>query len=153
MRTWNFPVEIAKDLPLFLAIARALTDDIRRGRLRPGDALPGSRTLATTLGVHRNTVLAAYRELESEGWLVTRPAGGTFVSAALPDTRPRRFSPSARASMPARVGFDLLPGPDRDDFAPPLPKGVLTLAGRQPALRLLPAAPLGPAYRRALHAP
>src|SRR5579859_939109 len=152
MRPWNFSVEIAGDLPLFLAIARALTDDIRRGRLRPGDALPGSRTLASTLGVHRNTVLAAYRELESEGWLVTRPAGGTFVSTALPERKPRRFTPSARDSMPARVGFELAPGADRDDFAPPLPKGVLTLAGGQPDVRLLPAAALARAYGRVLRA-
>ena len=37
------------------------TDTGTRGRLRAGDALPGSRTLATSLGVHRNTVLAANR--------------------------------------------------------------------------------------------
>jgi GntR family transcriptional regulator/MocR family aminotransferase len=152
MRTWNFPVEVPEGMPLFVAIARSLTDDIRRGRLRPGDALPGSRTLAVSLGVHRNTVLAAYRELESEGWLVTQPAGGTFVSAALPDTKPRRFTPSARESMPARVGFDLPAALDREDFAPPLPKGVLTLAGGQPDVRLLPAAPLARAYRRVLRA-
>ncbi|MBL8765672.1 MAG: winged helix-turn-helix transcriptional regulator, partial [Phycisphaerae bacterium] len=54
------------DLPLFLRIARAVRDDVRRGRLLPGAALPGSRTLATQLGVHRNTVLAAFRELAAE---------------------------------------------------------------------------------------
>ena len=156
MRTWSFPLEVPLEggggLPLFLAIARALTDDIRRGRLHPGDALPGSRTLAASLGVHRNTVLAAYRELESEGWLITRPAGGTFVSEALPDSAPRRFTPASRAAMPARTGFALgAPLPD-DDFAPPLPKGCLTLAGGQPDVRLLPAGPLARAYRRVLRA-
>src|SRR3954471_18418362 len=37
----------------------------------PGEPLPGSRTLAATLRIHRNTALAAYRELEAEGWIVT----------------------------------------------------------------------------------
>src|SRR4051794_33583328 len=152
MRNLNFPVEIADDLPLFLAIARSLTDDIRRGRLRPGDALPGSRTLAGSLGVHRNTVLAAYRELESEGWLVTRPAGGTFVSDALPDTQPRRFTSATRSAMPLKTAFEVASVPARDDLAPPLPKGTLTLAGGTPDVRLLPAAPLARAYRRVLKA-
>ena len=45
----------------------------RRGRLRPGDALPGSRALAQSLGVHRNTVLAACAELTAEGWIFSEP--------------------------------------------------------------------------------
>ena len=152
MRNWNFALELPRGLPLSLAVARALTDEIRRGRLRPGDALPGSRTLAASLGIHRNTVLSAYRELESEGWLVTRPAGGTFVTRALPDTKPRRFSPSARESMPARVGFELGASPEYFDLLPPVPKGTLSLAGGQPDVRLLPAGPLARAYRRVLRA-
>ncbi len=154
MRPLSFPIAIADGLPLFVAIARSLTDDIRRGRLRPGDALPGSRTLAGSLGVHRNTVLAAYRELESEGWLVTRPAGGTFVSTALPDAKPRRFDPAraSRPAMPAKTGFDLGPPYAQENLAPPLPKGMLSLAGGQPDVRLLPAAPLARAYRRVLRA-
>jgi hypothetical protein len=40
--------------PLYARIATAIVADVRRGRLRPGDALPGSRTLAETLGVQRN---------------------------------------------------------------------------------------------------
>jgi GntR family transcriptional regulator/MocR family aminotransferase len=152
MRSWTFPIEIPEGMPLFLSIARTLTDEIKRGRLRPGDPLPGSRTLAGSLGVHRNTVLAAYRELESEGWLITRPAGGTFVSEGLPDKQPRKFTPSSRGSMPPRPGFDLSPAFDPDDLAPPLPKGALSLAGGQPDVRLLPAAPLARAYRRVLRA-
>src|SRR3954469_19282144 len=109
MRAWSFPVEIAGDLPLFLAIARALTDDIRRGRLRPGDALPGSRTLARTLKVHRNTVLAAYRELESEGWIVTRPAHGTCVSQALRDPSPLPSAPTRTRALAPSLGFELPP--------------------------------------------
>ena len=45
--------------PVFLQIARAVADDVRRGRLKSGQRLPGSRELARTLGVHRNTVVAA----------------------------------------------------------------------------------------------
>ena len=142
-------LDASSDQPLFLQIARALTDDIRRGRLLPGAPLPGSRTLALTLGVHRNTVLAAFRELEAEGWVVTQPTTGTFVSTALPETAPRAFGPSMRSEMPA-LGFELGRAVEPDDLPPPLPKGVLSLAGGQPDVRYLPAAALARAYRRAL---
>ena len=83
MRPWSFPVSLSVDSPesLFLQITRAITGDIERGRLKPGAVLPGSRTLAQNLGVHRNTVLAAYRELCAEGWI--QSAGRTTRVAEL----------------------------------------------------------------------
>ena len=60
-RPLDFPIETGSG-PRFLAIARAVSDAIASGRLRPGDALPGSRELARAAGVNRNTVLAALNE-------------------------------------------------------------------------------------------
>ncbi len=113
------PRDGAASGPTFLRIARAISDDIRRGRLRAGDALPGSRTLATSLRVHRNTVLAAYRELVAEGWITSEEAHGTFVSRQIPDVAPRRFSAQAAVAreIAPRVGFDL--GPPRVSPLPP----------------------------------
>jgi DNA-binding transcriptional regulator YhcF (GntR family) len=91
MRPPIIALEESQPQPLFLQVARSIANDIRRGRLRRGAPLPGSRTLAKSLGVHRNTVLAAFAELTQEGWIVTRPARGTFVADALPDVTPRRF--------------------------------------------------------------
>src|SRR5207248_7504317 len=98
MPTWELPLPLdpSANIPVFLQIAHAIAEDIRRGRLSRGDALPGSRTLAATLDVHRNTVLAAYRELQGEGW-ITSERNATRVSSALPDPKPRRF---ARAIAP-----------------------------------------------------
>src|SRR3954451_9812536 len=123
--TWELALALdgAADQPTYLRIARAVADDVRRGRLRPGAELPGSRTLADALGVHRNTVLAAYRELAAEGWIEQVPSRGTFVSSALPDPSPRRFSRKAapRAAVPARLGFDLEGrAPDPELLAPHL---------------------------------
>src|SRR5512140_3509826 len=105
------PRDGAPSGPTFLRIARAISDDIRRGRLRAGNALPGSRTLATSLGVHRNTVLAAYRELLAEGWIACEEARGTFVSTQIPDVSPRRFSAHAAVAqaIATRSGFELGP--------------------------------------------
>ena len=67
---------------LFTQIAQAVVDDICRGRLGSGDRLPGTRTLARTIGVDRVTVLAAYDELAAEGWVTTHPARGPSCRAS-----------------------------------------------------------------------
>ncbi|HTL97752.1 MAG TPA: PLP-dependent aminotransferase family protein [Holophagaceae bacterium] len=145
-RPWSFPVALdpGSGEPLTLQISRAVTSDIRRGRLKAGALLPGSRTLAATLGVHRNTVLAAYRELEAEGW-IEPGARSTRVAENLP-ARPAR-------SLAARTtpGFELEP------FSPLLcvplaPKGTLSLGGGFPDGRLVPTDLLARALRRALKA-
>ncbi|AGB26329.1 transcriptional regulator with HTH domain and aminotransferase domain [Mycobacterium sp. JS623] len=64
----------AKDLLL-----SALRDAVRSGRLAPGTMLPPSRSLATDLGLARNTVADAYSELVAEGWLASRQGAGTWV--------------------------------------------------------------------------
>src|SRR5690606_16597046 len=69
--------------PLFSRIAQAVERAIRSGRLTPGTRLPGSRSLARALGVHRNTILHAYAELTAQGWLSAAPTRGTFVSTHL----------------------------------------------------------------------
>ncbi|MDN8541623.1 PLP-dependent aminotransferase family protein [Erwinia sp. BC051422] len=64
----------------------ALQQSIQKGMLAPGTRLPASRDLAAELGVSRNTVMAAYEQLQSEGYLTTRAGSGTFVSASLPES-------------------------------------------------------------------
>src|SRR5262245_15912030 len=93
-RSWELVVDVDRSatLPPFLQIARALAADIRRGRLRAGESLPGSRRLAASLHVHRNTVLAALAELTAEGWIESKAGRGTFVTRSLPDDRGRPFS-------------------------------------------------------------
>jgi GntR family transcriptional regulator / MocR family aminotransferase len=73
-------------------LIKALRDAIRSGRLASGATLPPSRTLASDLGLARNTVAEAYAELVAEGWLASRQGAGTWVadSGANPlPTRPR----------------------------------------------------------------
>src|SRR5512136_237339 len=91
MLTWPLIVESDRsEQPRFLRIAHAIVRDIRRGRLKPGQRLPGSRRLASELKVHRNTVLAALEELKGQGWLTTSPWRGTFVSTELPESHGAR---------------------------------------------------------------
>ena len=166
MSSWTVTIDLATQAggssPTFLRIARAISDDIRRGRLRAGDMLPGSRTLALSLGVHRNTVLAAYRELGAEGWIACEEARGTFVSPQIPDVTPRRFSPQAAVAhaIAGRSGVELgpprvspLPSPSPAPLAAAASRsldGPLSLGGGIPDVRLVPAAELGRTMRRIL---
>ncbi len=142
----------AGDAPLFVAIAAAVARDIARGRLKPGARLPGTRSLAASLGVHRNTVIAAYAELEAEGWVVSERARGTFVALAKAVDRPRRFAREVgpRPAVPRRLGFELAARAQMiEPFGGPAP-ARFDLRGGLPDLRLVPHALLARAYRRAL---
>jgi GntR family transcriptional regulator/MocR family aminotransferase len=153
MRSWDFAITIDRhaSLPPFLQVARALAADIQRGRLRPGDRLPGSRRLAESARVHRNTILAALNELIAEGWIETAAGRGTFVTRTLPDTPGRPFSKrlGTRTHVPAHVAFSLPDFPPA--YRPPvLPRGTLNLSSGAPDVRLVPARAIGRAYRRVL---
>ncbi len=149
MARWELsvPLDEASPTPLFVQIARALAEDIRRGRLKPGAPLPGSRALATTLRVHRNTVLAAYQELEAQGWISTAPARGTFVSTALPDVSAAPVEAPGPRSLDS-VGFPLEP-PLESREPVEFPRGALVLLGGTPDVRHLPVEVLARAWRRA----
>ena len=133
---------------LYVQIVQAVVADIRRGRLVPGQRLPGSRTLAERLGVHRNTVLTAYAELQAEGWIQTDRARQTCVCETLPELT---AEPVGRARRAPEPGFAL---------APLTPSGPLgradaretgqLLSDGTPDLRLAPRVALARAYRRVL---
>ncbi|RLU90440.1 GntR family transcriptional regulator [Streptomyces griseocarneus] len=89
-------------------LVRALRDAVRSGRLAPDTRLPASRTLATDLGIARNTVAEAYGELVAEGWLTARQGSGTRVAR-----HPGPGAPERRSALPRstpRPAHDLLSG-------------------------------------------
>ncbi len=153
MGEWSLNLALADDggPPVFLQIARAVAEAVRAGRLRPGQRLPGSRRMAGDLGVHRNTVLAAYAELAAEGWIDAAHGRGTFVSADIPDERPRLLTGAARRNAtPRRTSFPLAGAAVAEARRARHPAGALVLAGGVPDLRLVARAPLWRAYRRVL---
>ena len=98
MRHWELSVALdpEREQPLFLQLASAVADDIRSGRLKPGDPLPGSRELAELLGVNRNTIVAGYGELAAEGLIGARVGGGTFVLPTTPQLSSLAATPATR---------------------------------------------------------
>lgn len=143
-------IEVDPDeTPRFAAIARAIIREIRRGRLRPGDRVPGTRELSRQLAVHRNTVVAAYRDLLAEGWIATAPGKGTTVATPL-SSASRRATRTTAAEAP---GFTVPPSivSTRTPAAggPRLP-ATYQLDSGLPDPRLLPADLVARAFRRVL---
>jgi GntR family transcriptional repressor for pyruvate dehydrogenase complex len=59
---------------------------ILEGNLAPGDVLPTERELAQAFGISRGTLREAFRILEREGLIETRPGGGRFLGKSLSKT-------------------------------------------------------------------
>ena len=68
--------------PIYTQIADGFREQIAAGILRSGEKLPSVRELAASLAINPNTIQRSYRQLEAEGWIVTVPGKGCFVSGA-----------------------------------------------------------------------
>lgn len=82
--------------PLYLQLSQQIRHAMETGALRPGDQLPGIRTLAEQLIVSAATVAKAYSCLESDGVLEMRHGSGAFVSDSV---RPPERIQGARARV------------------------------------------------------
>lgn len=82
--SWR-PDKSALTKPYYLAIATALEEDIRSGRLAPGVQLPPQRELADFLDLHLSTVTRAYKACEMKGLIYAVVGKGSFVSLNLVD--------------------------------------------------------------------
>ncbi|SFC95677.1 aminotransferase-like domain-containing protein [Flavobacterium phragmitis] len=64
---------------LYLQIVFEFIKAIQTGFLPEGTKLPGTRILCKVLDVNRNTLIKAFQDLESQGWIETLPNKGTFI--------------------------------------------------------------------------
>ena len=151
LRPWDLNIAIRRgsQTAIYLQICHAILEEIRRGRIKPGSALPGTREMAEGLGVNRKTVVEAYEELTAQGWLVPERKRGTFVSSDLPQVDQRIAGSGTEGRMPERPAFGLYgTGPV---IPLVLPKdGVLTFDDGAPDTRLTPIDELARAYRSGL---
>lgn len=74
-----FERESAPNLSLQGRVRQMLVSAILSGHLPPGAPVPSSRYLADQLRIARNTVVFAYQQLVSEGYLESRERSGHFV--------------------------------------------------------------------------
>lgn len=80
------PIAVDRALrkPLHRQIYEGYRDAILERRLRPGQRLPSTRSLAAELRVSRTPVLNAFEQLGAEGYLEGRHGSGTYVAGTAP---------------------------------------------------------------------
>ncbi|MFB9843406.1 MocR-like pyridoxine biosynthesis transcription factor PdxR [Mucilaginibacter ginsenosidivorans] len=136
-------------VPVYLQIANSIISHIRRGTLKPESALPGSRTLAAALNVHRKTVVAAYDELYAQSWVDSYPRKGIFVAKSLPDITPKSLGENAPPdSFPAQTFYEVKAGLPGSRLYKPVPQHNLVINDGFPDTRLAPVELLVREYRR-----
>ncbi|HUD36617.1 MAG TPA: GntR family transcriptional regulator [Streptosporangiaceae bacterium] len=78
-----FRLDPSSGVPTYLQLVQQVEHALRLGYLKPGDQLPKVRDVVAALAINPNTVLKAYRELETKGLTAGRPGQGTFIQATL----------------------------------------------------------------------
>ena len=63
----EFRLDAASGVPTYLQLVHQVEHALRLGYLTPGDQLPKVRDVVASLAINPNTVLKAYRELETKG--------------------------------------------------------------------------------------
>jgi GntR family transcriptional regulator len=79
----EFRLDPSSGVPTYLQLVQQVEHALRLGYLKPGDQLPKVRDVVASLTINPNTVLKAYKELETKGLAAGRPGQGTFVQATL----------------------------------------------------------------------
>jgi GntR family transcriptional regulator len=79
----EFRLDPASGVPTYLQLVQQVERALRLGYLTPGDQLPKVRDVVAALAINPNTVLKAYKELETKGLTAGRPGQGTFIQATL----------------------------------------------------------------------
>ena len=107
----QFHLDARSGVPTYLQLVQQVRQAIRLGILRPGDQLPTVKDVVASLAINPNTVLKAYKELETKGLTAGRPGQGTFVQAtlsqvALPELTALRRSLSGWLTTADEAGLD-----------------------------------------------
>ncbi len=119
MNEW-IPNLAASDKPRYLAIADAIAEDIRSGRLAASDRLPPQRKLARSLDIDFTTVARGYVEAKRRGLIESHVGRGTFVRASAR----RRHIPMARHPEIVDLSMNLPPEPDDPELLDRMQDGL-----------------------------
>ncbi|MCZ4293520.1 PLP-dependent aminotransferase family protein [Vibrio sinaloensis] len=71
-------------MSIYKELANQFVEEIEAGRRPEGARMPSLRQLAKQQSVSMSTVVSCYQELESQGWILSRPQAGYFVAPRKP---------------------------------------------------------------------
>jgi GntR family transcriptional regulator len=76
----DFKADLTDNSPLYMQVARKLSQDVREGRYQVDQALPSERLLSEQLDVSRVTARKAIDQLVEQGLVVRRRGSGNYVA-------------------------------------------------------------------------
>lgn len=109
MQNW-VPTLNDNGVPRYIALADAIAEDIRVGRLSIGERLPPQRELADLLSLHFTTIARGYVEANARGLVESKVGRGTFVS------QPSRSEDPSFPDRPVDLSMNLPPEPFDQDI-------------------------------------
>ncbi len=73
-------IDTGSAVPVYEQLKRQIRLGIVSGKYPTGHRMPSIRQLAAQLTINPNTIAKVYRQLESDGFLISRSGSGFFVS-------------------------------------------------------------------------
>src|ERR1700761_1797624 len=121
------------DGPRYLALVRALENDLQAGILKPGTRLLPQRDMASQLGLSVGTVSRAYAEAEARGLISGEVGRGTFVQR-------RRLPANIKTGAPETINLALNvpPSTGEDELISSVLSEILADGALHPLLGYLP---------------
>jgi len=99
MALLTFHIDPHSGVSYYVQLMQQVRQALMFGVLKPGDQLPTVKEVVARVALNPNTVLRAYRDLEHEGMVVSRPGLGTFVAADVPPSVPAVRYRALRADL------------------------------------------------------
>lgn len=90
----SFSLDLPSGIPTYLQLVQQVEAALSLGYVVEGDQLPTVKEVVSSIAINPNTVLKAYRELESRGIAAGRPGIGTFIVAS-----PRVITPNKLSAL------------------------------------------------------
>jgi GntR family transcriptional regulator/MocR family aminotransferase len=134
--------------PLYLQLSNQIIQLIKDQTLPPNTRLPGSRTLAEQLNVHRKTIVACYDELMMQGWVESIPKKGTFIRRNLPVLQQQKIDDSEFYDLKKNTGFTFYKSSVLHEKALKKQKDVMYINDGISDERLTPIDEIARTYRR-----
>lgn len=95
----EFHLQPQTGVPVYVQLIQQVRQALLFGLLEPGDRLPTVKEVVARIAVNPNTVLRAYRDLEHDGLVISRPGVGTFIAPRVPAAIERGSYRALRADL------------------------------------------------------
>ena len=114
----TFPIffDLDSAVPIYAQIERQARALLGSGHWKEGDRLPSVRETAVRLGINPLTVVKAYRGLQRDGLIETRPGAGVFAARSPSSSRASRRN-SVRRSLEEAIAEAATHGLTREEIS------------------------------------